>query len=656
MIKKCKIILSIVSILELIINSCSVVKADNIEMQKNILIIASYSYDNEWEKNIIAGIRDYYDGGYLIKAEYLDSTAYESREYYEKFSNLLNMKYRDDVIDYIITLDDEAFNFASENLMNEDSVCYKKPMFCLGLNTEVQLTDEERKYISGIVDTQNGKEFLKLVKSATPKVKNICLLLNESAYCEAFKKSIIEENNLLELNYVISYIKSNYIQDIAEEIKKLDLESYAFILVGAFNDKNTAGDVDSAYTVKTIQSLSDAVLYTTLEGYVNEGAFGGFINNGYNLGKTGASQFERIIKNNLNYGTFNIVSNLFDACLINYKALRHYNINPFNIPENAVYLQKERYNLLLPEYMIFMMKAVLSFTVIIIAILIYFSIKNRRNERIAKLKLFQSEEREKIKNNFIIIISHELRTPLNVIISTIKLLKLKIVNDQYEKDYFLEKMDYMISNSNRLLRSVNNYIDIARIESNIIDISFTMENLVEVIDEVVDVTADYIKGSNVEIIFDPEEEVIDCAIDKEKIERILFNIISNALKNIKRKDGCIFIKCSKDSEKIYLSVEDNGVGISEDNKKNIFDRFYQYSSDIMNRECEGSGLGLYITKKLVEIHDGDISVDSILGKGSTFYITIPVKIVDEKLEKCSGKQKGPNELAALEFSDITNIY
>ena len=91
MIKKCKIILSIVSILELIINSCSVVKADNIEMQKNILIIASYSYDNEWEKNIIAGIRDYYDGGYLIKAEYLDSTAYESREYYEKFSNLLNM-------------------------------------------------------------------------------------------------------------------------------------------------------------------------------------------------------------------------------------------------------------------------------------------------------------------------------------------------------------------------------------------------------------------------------------------------------------------------------------------------------------------------------------------------------------------------------------
>ena len=91
-----------------------------------------------------------------------------------------------------------------------------------------------------------------------------------------------------------------------------------------------------------------------------------------------------------------------------------------------------------------------------------------------------------------------MRTPLNVIISTINLLKLEIVNDQYEKDYFLEKMDYMINNSNRLLRSVNNYIDIARIDSNVIDISFTMENLVEVIDEVVDVTADYIKGSNVD--------------------------------------------------------------------------------------------------------------------------------------------------------------
>lgn len=656
MIKKYKIILTIVLILELIINSYSVVKADNIEMQKNILIIASYCYDNEWEKNIIEGIHDYYDGGYLIKAEYLDSTAYESREYYDKFSNLLNMKYSDDVIDYIITLDDEAFDFTLKNLMNEESVCYKKPMFCLGLNNEVHLTEEERKYVSGIVDIQNGKEFLRFVKSATPKVKNICLLLNESAYCESFKNSIIEGNNLLELSYGINYIKSNYIQNIAEEIKKLDLESYAFILVGAFIDKDTGSDVDSAYTVKTIQSLSDAVLYTTLEDYVNEGALGGLINNGYNLGKTGASQFEKIIKNNSNYCTFSIVSNLFDVCLINYKALMHYNINPFNMPKDAVYLEKERYNLLLPKYMIFMMQAVLSFTIIIIPVLIYFVIKNKRNERIAKFKLFQSEEREKIKNNFIIIISHELRTPLNIIMSTINLLKLKTVNNQYEKDYFLEKIDYMINNSNRLKRTINNYIDIARIESNAIDISFTMENLVEVIDEVVDVTADYIKGSNVEIIFDPEEEVIESAIDKEKIERILFNLIANALKNIKRKDGYIFIKCSEDSEKIYLSVEDNGVGISEDNKRYIFDRFYQYSSNIISRECEGSGLGLYITKKLVEIHDGDISVDSILGKGSTFYITIPVKIVDEKLEKSSGKQKSANELASLEFSDITNIY
>ena len=75
--------------------------------------------------------------------------------------------------------------------------------------------------------------------------------------------------------------------------------------------------------------------------------------------------------------------------IINYKALRYYNINSFYIPENAVYLQKERYNLLLPEYMIFMVKAVLSFTVIIIPILIYFSIKDRRNEQIAKVKRFQ---------------------------------------------------------------------------------------------------------------------------------------------------------------------------------------------------------------------------------------------------------------------------
>ena len=122
-----------------------------------------------------------------------------------------------------------------------------------------------------------------------------------------------------------------------------------------------------------------------------------------------------------------------------------------------------------------------------------------------------------------------MRTPLNVIISTINLLKLKIVNDQYEKDYFLENMDYMINNSNRLLRSVNNYIDIARIDSNVIDISFTMENLVEVIDEVVDVTADYIKGSNVKLFL------------IQSLMRLLVLLIISSMLNLKELKKRILI-------------------------------------------------------------------------------------------------------------------
>ena len=242
-----------------------------------------------------------------------------------------------------------------------------------------------------------------------------------------------------------------------------------------------------------------------------------------------------------------------------------------------------------------------------------------KNEQLFK-KVLSLEQN---KNNYFVNLSHELRTPLNVLSSINQLIK-----EFTKKDNFItpEKLSYymgiMDRNCYRLLGLINNLIDHTKIENNSYIINKKDEDIVYLVEETVLDMKDYIEEKGLELIFDTdvEEKVIRC--DKVDIERCIINLVGNAVK-FTPEGGLIEVLLQDLDDKVKIIVKDNGIGISEENQKVIFDRFNQVV-DESSEQKGGSGLGLTITKQLITLHNGEIYVESEVGVGSEFIIILPV--------------------------------
>ena len=231
---------------------------------------------------------------------------------------------------------------------------------------------------------------------------------------------------------------------------------------------------------------------------------------------------------------------------------------------------------------------------------------------------------EKNKNKYFVNLSHELRTPLNVISSTLQLIQEYNKKEQGIDKNKIEYHTYVMKrNTNRLLNLINNIIDNSKIEHGNYRLNIKDENIVYIVEESVLTLKDYIEEKGINLIIDPEieEKIIEC--DREEIERCIVNLVNNAYKFTK-SGGTIEVIIKDLYNEVEISVIDTGIGIDKDYQKFIFDRFNQVV-DAQSEVKGGSGLGLTITKNIVEMHNGNISVESELNKGSKFTITLPAK-------------------------------
>lgn len=279
-------------------------------------------------------------------------------------------------------------------------------------------------------------------------------------------------------------------------------------------------------------------------------------------------------------------------------------------------------------------------------------------KQIANLKV-EIEENEKIlkkirEDNSAILnvfstMSHELKTPLNVILSAVQVLNLNC-KDKFKIKYF----KIIKQNCYRLLRMVNNIVDISRIDSGFYKLNLSNQNIVSIVENITLSVADYVESNGVSLIFDTdvEEKIMSC--DPDKIERIMLNLLSNAIKFTDPGDE-IRVNVFDKGNFVHISVSDTGIGIPEDKLSIIFERFRQVD-DTLYRNVGGSGIGLSLVKSLVELHGGSISIKSKLGVGSEFTVKLPVRTVDEEIAIVSNVIKSDNKIekVEIEFSDIYN--
>ncbi len=263
-------------------------------------------------------------------------------------------------------------------------------------------------------------------------------------------------------------------------------------------------------------------------------------------------------------------------------------------------------------------------------------------------------------------ISHEIKTPLNVIFSSVQLMDSykNTLECQEYKNKVPVQLNIIRQNCFRLMRLTNNILDICRHDSGYLIAKLSNNNIVELAEEITLSVKKYAESKGIELVFETDlrEKIIAC--DPDMIERILLNLISNAIK-FTNKNGVIKVILTDIDDYILLSVKDSGIGISKDRMNSIFEKFNKDENLLHNKE--GTGVGLSLVKAFVEAHEGKIQVKSELNVGSEFTVFLPSKILNQSEYPVVSENQSKYKYSAsssyngvqrvnIEFSDIYSGY
>jgi signal transduction histidine kinase len=273
---------------------------------------------------------------------------------------------------------------------------------------------------------------------------------------------------------------------------------------------------------------------------------------------------------------------------------------------------------------------------------------NRNYEFKRKYKEYMKGE--ELKNEFYSNISHELRTPINLIYSALQLSEVNLNDDKVEN---IEKHNKTIKhNCLRLIRTINNFIDTNKISEGYLTTNIKVNNIVSVVENISLACSKYMERINNNLIFDSEEEEFYVECDKDMMERVILNILSNSVK-FGRDGGTTTVDISADADSVTIKIRNNGYTVDEEVRPFLFDKFTKINKSL-NRTTEGSGLGLYLTKALLELQGGVISLESNDEIGTEFIICLPRSYDEERCEmECDFEMMDPiKEKVDIEFSDI----
>ncbi|MGG7178563.1 ATP-binding protein [Clostridium paraputrificum] len=256
---------------------------------------------------------------------------------------------------------------------------------------------------------------------------------------------------------------------------------------------------------------------------------------------------------------------------------------------------------------------------------------------------------EKLKNEFYSNISHELRTPINLIYSALQL------NEVYLKEGNIEsidkKNDTIKQNCLRLIRTINNFIDTNKVSEGYLKPNMRVYNIVSVTENISLACNRYIEKIENTLVFDSVEEEIYVECDKDMIERILLNLLSNSVKYGKR-GGTILVDIDVDDETVFIHVKNNGYIIDKEIQPYIFDKFTKINKSL-SREREGSGLGLFLSKRLIELQGGSIEFRSNDEIGTEFILKLKrCYDIDQAEEEEIFEMNPVDDKVDTEFSDI----
>lgn len=489
-------------------------------------------------------------------------------------------------------------------------------------SVNVEDLKNKRRNLAGFVYNYDIKVNIELVRKLYPSTKHFALITDNSYGGISLQALVKKEIGKIKgIDFIPLDGRKNDIYNIIEEIKQLPPQS--IILLGTWRvDVNDGYYVGNAtYTMMLANPKVPAFSLTSIG--LGHWAIGGCIPQYRSIGKDLARQALHLLKEHPEKLDTETIPNLytFDA-----KKLKERHISTKELPPHSVFINTEVGLFVQYKFEILLLVAIVLLLFLIMVLYFYLRTSKLKNKllilidkqkedeielRKAKDK---AEESDRLKSAFLANMSHEIRTPLNAIVGFSNLLTM--AEDEEERN---EYINIISSNNELLLQLINDILDVAKIEA----------GTLEFIDSEIDINAllsDIEQSSRlkapegVQISF--VEKMPYCIImsDKNRLAQVITNFINNAIKFT--KEGSIRFGYRHKDDKLLFYVRDTGCGIEPEKKDLVFNRFVK-----LNSFAQGTGLGLAICQMIVKKMGGEIGVESQLGKGSTFWFTLPDTVI-----------------------------
>lgn len=601
----------------------SALKTDN--KINSILILTPYN-KTSFDESLLSTLKSYISSKLPNTVFFENSILYPSNESVDLTD-----------FDLIICLDSNRLQYIENNYSNflDDT-----PVI-IGLTEEKKFNLPEN--FGGYYMNYDFSKYMDFLLNIHPNLKKVNLLIGSNFKSSSIYKSI---NSYISKNS--KDIKFNFITTGEEnEITPLLCEKNTITIVfDSLLSNNWGKYLTSGSSYSTIRAISRKTTNEVYGGYrefITRFNIGGYNYDATVLAKAISDTAVSIINNTLSIKDVGYR----DVSLDNDFIINTYMNDKYHLPtdlHNTSYIKIGSGETLIESSDSNKRNIIFSAIIIFSMFILFIYVHN-------KIRLRDKEKLDLMKNNFIANLSHELRNPLNIIISTIQLFDLYLKQNKIVlKDPTIKnKFEYLKNNSNRLLKLVNNVIDITKIDAGFFNISKDNYDIVSVVENLTLSTVPYAEYKDITLIFDTDIEELYCLFDKDNIERVILNLLSNALK-FTPANGNIFVTLTYNSKYLSISVKDTGIGIPREKQKFIFDRFSQLDTDKYSKG-KGSGIGLALIKSVVELHNGHIEVNSLPGVGSEFIVILPIYKVKNLTEQ-NGSSSDSIQKTNLEYSDI----
>ena len=642
-----KFIISLIIIFVISIAYASPVWAQNAADKHIVLYLNSYNTQNEWERSQMDAIRISLEAETSLEYYSINLNTNEPHSQ-ENFNLIISEMIRTEFIarypDLIISSGDEAYEYV---LSNYNLLFTNVPILFFGVqkfNDSILYGLE--KNVTGIFEEAPFFETVSQMIKTFPQTRKIYILNGNYLSRSICLRETIQENiklrqrELSGMNIEIEFNEEKPLSEILEKISGFGNDT--LVLIGNYFSDSSGTFYSEAEVQRLVSQASVNPVFCLTSSYIGNGTFGGFVSLDKEKSKIVASMAVEILK-----GTpLDQIPVISDSVFLNqwqfdYKIFKKFNINSKNLPANHVFINRA-----LPLWKTNPTEfRLILFTVFLLLMIIFglalFFIRNNRmtkdlHNTAVKLEIAVEEalSANKAKSSFLANMSHEIRTPMNAILGIAEI-QLRDETLSPETEDAIQKI---YESGDLLLNIINDILDLSKIEAGKLELMPFKYDMPSLINDSVQLNRLRYDSKPIEFFIHMDENTPqDLFGDELRIKQVLNNILSNAYKYTEEGEVALYVsheplqdKSGSENVMLVFRIRDTGQGMTDEQVAVLFDEYTRFNAEA-NRKTVGTGLGMSITKHLIDIMKGEITVQSVLGEGSEFIVRIPQKRISDEI-------------------------